>query len=471
MSAVLEKSVAVLDAAIARKSDWPTLNPLPEQDANQADPFPFDAMGHNMGAAARAIAHGVQAPDAIAAGSVLAAAALAVQPHANVVAPYGARVPLSLFILTSASSGDRKSAVDAIACSAVDELRKEQARKFQEELKAWEEASREKGKTPPRPIMPCLTTSNATVEGLTKQLMCQSHIGVFSSEGGEALGGHSMRDERKAAGLAFYLKAWDGATIDALRSGFGNIVLLNRRMSMHLLVQPILLRQLLSDPLAGGQGMLARCLIAQPTTLAGTRMFKNVNAYNDPAVVAFNARITELLRITPDCWPDGDGLALKPRDLHLTDDAMRAWTAFYNAVEVEQAPGRELEGARAFASKTAEHALRIAGVLAMYDSAEAGRIDATAMEGGIRVANYYLTEHVRLTRSSQADKQHGQLRALMEWMQEQGSLVQQATILQKSPRSIGHRKKDQLMPLLDELAERGYIRKSGTAWEVRPCSD
>jgi hypothetical protein len=138
---------------------------------------------------------------------------------------------------------------------------------------------------------------------------------------------------------------------------------------------------------------------------------------------------------------------------------------------VEQAPGRELEGARAFASKTAEHALRIAGVLAMYDSAEAGRIDATAMEGGIRVANYYLTEHVRLTRSSQADKQHGQLRALLEWMQEQGSMVQQATILQKCPYGLRKLKKDGIAPLLYELAERGYIRKSGAAWEVRPCSD
>lgn len=471
MNAVLEKSLAVLDANIAARNNWPVLNPLPEPDADVADPFPFAALGHNLNAVASAIATGVQAPDAIAAGSVLAAVALAMQPLANVAAPYGARVPLSLYILTSASSGDRKSAVDAIACHAVEEMRKKQARQFQEEIKAWDEANRDSKKTLPRPILPCLTTSNATVEGLQRQLTCQSHIGVFSSEGGEALGGHSMRDERKAAGLAFYLKAWDGATIDALRSGSGNNVLLNRRMSMHLLVQPILLRQLLADPLASGQGMLARCLIAQPSTLAGTRMFKNVDPYSDPAVQAFNARIATMLEIAPTCWDKGDGFELKPRDLHLSSDALKLWTAFYNAVEIEQAPGRGLDGARAFASKTAEHALRIAGCLAMYDSVEAGRIDSTAMEGGITVANYYLTEHVRLTRSSKADKQNSQLRVLLEWMQEQGQTVQQSHILQSAPNALRKLKRAGLQPLLDELAERGYIRKAGNAWEVRPCSD
>ena len=124
MNAVLEKSLAVLDANIAARNNWPVLNPLPEPDADVADPFPFAALGHNLNAVASAIATGVQAPDAIAAGSVLAAVALAVQPLANVAAPYGARVPLSLYILTSASSGDRKSAVDAIACHAVEEMRK-----------------------------------------------------------------------------------------------------------------------------------------------------------------------------------------------------------------------------------------------------------------------------------------------------------------------------------------------------------
>ena len=54
-----------------------------------ADPFPVDALGDVLGDAARAIHDRVQAPMAIGAQSVLAAAALAVQGHADVELPIG----------------------------------------------------------------------------------------------------------------------------------------------------------------------------------------------------------------------------------------------------------------------------------------------------------------------------------------------------------------------------------------------
>jgi hypothetical protein len=54
-----------------------------------ADPFPIDALGDVLGAAARGINDRVQAPIAICGQSVLAAAALAVQAHADVVLPIG----------------------------------------------------------------------------------------------------------------------------------------------------------------------------------------------------------------------------------------------------------------------------------------------------------------------------------------------------------------------------------------------
>src|SRR5947207_9941681 len=49
-----------------------------------ADPFPVDVLGVVLGAAARAIHDRVQAPLAIGAQSVLGAATLAVQAHADV---------------------------------------------------------------------------------------------------------------------------------------------------------------------------------------------------------------------------------------------------------------------------------------------------------------------------------------------------------------------------------------------------
>jgi len=54
----------------------------------------------------------VQVPAAMAAQSVLASAALAAQPHADAQLPTGQSRPLSLFFVTLAPSGDRKSTSD-----------------------------------------------------------------------------------------------------------------------------------------------------------------------------------------------------------------------------------------------------------------------------------------------------------------------------------------------------------------------
>jgi len=80
-------------------------------------PYPVDALGEVLGGAANAIISAVQVPDALAAQSVLAAAAMAAQPHANVVRG-GQEIPLSIFCLSVGESGDRKSSADRIALSA-----------------------------------------------------------------------------------------------------------------------------------------------------------------------------------------------------------------------------------------------------------------------------------------------------------------------------------------------------------------
>src|SRR5215813_9580287 len=91
---------------ILREPPRPLMRELPP-----ADPFPVDALGDVLGAAARAIHDRVQAPVAIGGQSVLGAATLAVQGHADVVLPIGngqAR-PISSNFITVAASGERKS--------------------------------------------------------------------------------------------------------------------------------------------------------------------------------------------------------------------------------------------------------------------------------------------------------------------------------------------------------------------------
>jgi hypothetical protein len=80
-----------------------------------ADPYPTDALGKVLAGAARAIHDRVQAPLAICGQSVLAAATLSVQGHANVQLPMGHVKPVSSYFISVAATGERKSAVDTEA--------------------------------------------------------------------------------------------------------------------------------------------------------------------------------------------------------------------------------------------------------------------------------------------------------------------------------------------------------------------
>jgi putative DNA primase/helicase len=451
--------------------DWPELQPLETENAD-AEGFPFDAMGEICGEAARAIAEEVQAPDAMAGGSVLAAASLAVCPLADVALPHNQQVPTALYIVTGGSSGDRKSATDSVASYEIEEQRKRQARKHVEDMQRWEceNADRKKSDQTRPPTPQVATVSNGTTEGFVRLLKNQPAVGVFSSEGGEIFGGHSMRDERRAAGLSFLLKLWSGETVDALRGGEGLSVLLNRRLVMHAMVQPILLQQLLADPLAHGQGLLARCLISMPPTRAGTRLYRQVDPRKNPAVIRFGERIRALLDTPATVWPNGDGYELKPYVMHMEPDAVVAWVDFFDQIELAQAPGGELADARAFASKAAEQAARIAGVIAVIEGHNSIKLDDVV--GGIRIATYYTNQHLKLTGTGKTNKRINHMQMLVDWMREHGPHVVQTAILQSSPRPIRALKAQGIKALLTELATRGYVREvTHGIWEVRHVQD
>src|SRR4051794_17478814 len=88
----------------------PLRRPLPPPD-----PFPVEALGDVLGAAARGIQDKTQAPLAICAQSVLAAATLAVQGFADVQLPTGQTRPVSGYFVTVAASGERKTSADTEA--------------------------------------------------------------------------------------------------------------------------------------------------------------------------------------------------------------------------------------------------------------------------------------------------------------------------------------------------------------------
>ena len=100
--------------------------------------YPVQSLGP-LRAAVEAVQGATQAPVAIPAQSALAVASLAVQAFADVETLGGTR-PVSLYALTVARSGERKSACDAPLLTSLRDHEREQAKAQRDAMQSWENA-------------------------------------------------------------------------------------------------------------------------------------------------------------------------------------------------------------------------------------------------------------------------------------------------------------------------------------------
>ena len=173
---------------------------------------------------------------------------------------------------------------------------------------------------------------------------------------------------------------WDGSPLDRWRAGDGVACYTGRRFSAHILVQPVAAEALLSDPMANGQGFLTRFLTCRPASRIRTRLRMAKDAKAEAGIVSFAARIRSLLsRDLP--LVDGTRNELALPVLPMSQDARTVLTAFGREVQKAQAPGEHFENAHAFASKTAEHASRLAAVMTIYAEPDAPEVTGEVMAG------------------------------------------------------------------------------------------
>ena len=172
------------------------------------------------------------------------------------------------------------------------------------------------GPEPEAPLLPIVVTPDPTVEGLVKNMASlRPSLGLFSDEGGAFLGGVGMNPENRLKTVATLSSFWDGSPVSRLRAGDGGSLFLGRRLSVHLMAQPIAASTLLADPVANGQGILARFLIAEPESAIGTRTRLDWHPDSDGVLAQFATRIGELLRRPMPVRTDG---GLDPRLLPLS---------------------------------------------------------------------------------------------------------------------------------------------------------
>lgn len=455
--------------------------------------YPIEALG-SLRAAVEAVQGMTLAPVALPAQSALAVASLAVQGHADVETLGGPR-PTSLFALTIAQSGERKSGCYAPFIEELLAFEKEQAANYRDDLSRWKnahelrkgerdrilaEAKRGRGEKrtaaqanldalgpePLAPASPERVVTEPTFEGLTRLFAeGQPSLGIFSDEAGQFLGGHAMNSDNRQKTLSALNNVWQGKPIRRTRKGDGSLTLYGRRLAAHLMVQPGVARAFMSDPMTADTGFLARFLICEPTSTIGTRLYANV-LLNDTDLSTFSSELRRKLEKPLPIDPETG--ELQPRLLPLSPIARALLVKFSDAIEQEQARGGDFAHLTGTASKVAEQAARIAGVLTLWNNLKAECVTGETMADAIELSQYYLSEALRLADAATISTAIDIAEKLRVWLLESwpDPEVLPSDVLQRAPiRAL--RDRPAARKAIGMLVEAGWLIPLEPGTEVR----
>lgn len=361
-----------------------------------------------------------QAPYPLIGGSLLAVMAYACQRRVRVRRRPGLESSVTLYLLTIAESGERKSAIDALTGRSIRDLETRALERFKkgsvaravekqvyqirhatllaelrERLRSEEdtqdiedelgdiEAERPRTEQPPR-----LIYGDATSEALLQGL----HDGwnsaiVLAAEGGLFLEGHFMRR------ISIFNMLATGEAVAVDRKTGPSFVLRDAKLTVSVMVQPKVFDQTSRrrEDSTRGSGTWTRFLFARPDSTQGSR-FLIAPSVHWEHVDAFNERVRILLE-DPVC--PGSLLDSEIRTLDLDSDAQRAWNDFFNAVETELAPWGFLADVRDYGSRIAEQVARIAAIFHEFEGLE-GDIAEETMQRAINLGKWYLQEFVSI---------------------------------------------------------------------------
>jgi len=468
---------------------WP--NPSALVGEIEREPYPVNALPEAIRTVVEEVQAEVQAPAEMVASSALAVASLAAQSMADVARSKTLPGPCSLYFLTVAESGDRKSTVDRLLGRAIREFQDQQrdASKItlashEADIAAWRakrdatdskmQGDAKGGKDieghradlaqletqkPEYPRVCRLLYEDVTSERLGKALATEwPSGGVFSSEGGAVLGGHSMGKDNLTRTLALLNKAWDGTSHVVDRQTAASFAVRGARMTISLQVQPRVLADFLDRDrgLSRGSGFLARFLACQPMSLQGTRFYRE--AADMPALVHFSARIAEMLDDLPRI--DGDRGMILPT-LGFEPTAKAHWVETFNAIEGELTSGGDFASIRDVASKAGDNIARLAAVLHLFEHGPAGLIGLRSVESAAQIVLWHLYAAKGLFAPFSLSREAANAATLDRWLIDRALIEGVAefstrTILNGGPNAT--RRRDAFEDALKILAQHGRAR-------------
>lgn len=449
--------------------------------------YPIDALGPVLSGVTAACVDHAFVPISIAAQSCLAATSLAVQGHFDVELPTGQVRPTSLSLVTVAESGDRKSTSDdymmapvwayqetleeafhakkansSIEQSAWDEAKKQATNVHKSKGQAaLAQAYRDLGPRPEAPVDPTIVMRSGTTQALLKRYITgRPSMGLMSDEGGSWLGGYGMTEDNRLLTISLLSDFWDGKSVQINTVGEGFTALKGRRLAFHLMIQPVLAGRLLGNAEAQGQGFLSRLLVAAPDSIAGTRFVdpdSRQGADHRKAVEEFRDRLSAIIAAPLPVVDDSP--VLRPEVVKFSDQAKLMWWAFYNAIEARLGPDGDLRDVKGFVGKLPEQAARLAVNLAVFEQgARLRELGAPTLARGIQLAEFYLSEALRLFGKGDEDPIMADAQLLSDWLRDKWgeNLISARAITQHGPSRV-RKGGDYIQALIDVLVRHDHL--------------
>ena len=420
--------------------------PTPLSEINHPETaYPVDALPSVVQKAVISYHEYGQQPISLIANSALANISLACQAQANVARDRYLVSPISMYFLTCGGSGDRKSSVDTAfsraaraweqnirqkiapdfsrACllhetwkmerdAVLSRLKRAMVNnEYTEDLK--EELAHLIADEPEVPLRPMLYFEDSTEESLSFEL---AHgwpsAALWSDEAAIVLGSHSMQNNPTKF-VALLNRTWDGNPLSIKRKNQDNFTLENRRLTINLMMQPLLLQKLANQAkgICRQSGFLARCLLAYPMSTMGQRFYREapdkIEGLDD-----FAAHIISCLNQSEHLTVEG---CINIPTLALGSSAKKIWVEFFNEIESGLKPQGMWSDIKDFASKAAENVARLAALFHVFVG-RSGEISPDSIEQAITIIRWHLEETRRLLAPFPNDTGYTDAEKLMRWL-------------------------------------------------------
>lgn len=377
--------------------------------------FPTNALPAKIRNAVHEIELNLSVPPPLVVASALAAVSTACQDTISVRLPLlNTLAPVSLYLLTVADSGERKTTVDRYTSKPILDCEVKHAESYSDGLKHHYMASlvwKTKAKTmlniikkkvqkgektddleqqllahnkskPVRPKAVKLLYGNATPEAFLFGLFANyPSAAIISDEAGAILNGRTLSD------LSIFNSLWSGSRVSVERRSSESFVVEDARVTCSFMVQPKSMIKFMESrgEEARGVGFLARFLIAYPMSKQGTRFVED-RELSWQHLPIFQQRVADILE---ENIPRDPGRERKI--IEFTPEARARWIETYNFAESNINVGGLLTDAKDYASKIGENLARIAALFHFFEGHD-GAISLDTMNQAITVSNYYVDQ-------------------------------------------------------------------------------